>query len=112
MNTMIAEGAMHTAVFLILILHLMLTLRRVSSTLARGNPMSTMFCTMAGSGAAVGRTAEDALLNTALTALVPVEQSVRMVMTCWMMPKLHLDSCGCDHRGSTALTMVACTARQ
>lgn len=58
------------------------TLRRVSSTLPLEKPMSTMFCTIAGSGAAFGRITVDALLRTAEALLVPVEQSVRIVMTC------------------------------
>lgn len=84
------------------------TLRSVSSTLALGKPMSTIFCTMAGSGAALGRITVDALLRTAEALLVPVEQSVRMVMTCPVIRKLHLDSWGWDQRGNTAFTMVAC----
>lgn len=51
----------------------------------------------------------DALLKTAEALLVPVEQSVKIVITCLVMRKLHFDSWGCDHRGNTAFTMVACS---
>ena len=73
--------------------------------------MSTMFCTIAGSGAAFGRITVDALLKTAEALLVPIEQSVRMVITCLVMRKLHFDNWGCDQRGNTAFTMVACSRK-
>ena len=68
------------------------TLRKVSSTLALEKPMSTMFCTIAGSGAAVGLETVATLFSTAEAAVVPVVQSVRMLMTCLVMRKLHLGS--------------------
>ena len=85
------------------------TLRSVSSTLALEKPMSTMFCTMAGSAGAGGLITAEALFRTADAAAVPVVQSVMMLMTCLVMRKLHLGSLLYDQSGRTALVMVACT---
>ena len=70
--------------------------------------MSTMFCTMAGSGAAVGLATAETLLRTDVAALVPLVQSVSMLMTCLIRRKLHFCSLWYDQRGSTALVTVAC----
>ena len=71
--------------------------------------MSTIFCTRAGSAWAAGLIAAEALFRTPNAAAVPVVQSVRMLMTCLVMRKLHLGSLLYDHNGRTALVMVACT---
>ena len=47
---------------------------------------------MAGSGWAFGLTTADALVSTEAAAEVPVVQSVRMLMTCRVIRKLHLGS--------------------
>ncbi len=70
--------------------------------------MSTMFCTMAGSGAAAGLVTVDTLFSTAVAAVVPVVQSVRILMTCLVIRKLHLGSLLYDQRGNTAFVTVAC----
>ena len=71
--------------------------------------MSTIFCTMAGSAWAAGLMTAEALFRTADAAAVPVVQSVRMLMTCLVMRKLHLGSLLYDQSGRTALVTVACT---
>lgn len=85
------------------------TRRRVSSTLALVNPMSTILCTMAGSAWAAGLMTAEALFRTADAGAVPVVQSVKMLMTCLVMRKLHLGSLLYDQSGNTALMTVACT---
>lgn len=71
--------------------------------------MSTMFCTMAGSAWAAGLMTAVALFSTADAGVVPVVQSVRMLMTCLVMRKLHMGSLLYDQSGNTALVTVACT---
>jgi len=54
--------------------------------------MSTIVCTIAGSGAATGLETVATLFSAVVAAAVPVVQSVRMLMTCLVMRKLHLGS--------------------
>ena len=54
--------------------------------------MSTMVCTIAGSGAAAGLETVATLFSAIVAAVVPVVQSVRMLMTCLVMRKLHFGS--------------------